>query len=621
MGNEIYPKIKDPQLQKIDLNTEFSSNYNIYNGTKTIKTTSKMNSKEYHDITKNDSKINLLEEKFIIIQNEPEIRNYTFVKELGTGGFGKVNLYKHNTHPQKLIAVKEFTGINENNFPKEIKKEKNMLLEIKHKYIVKYLFSCFDNNNFYIGMEFCKNGDLNSLINETIKKNKKIEEEFIWKIAYQTLEALEFLHIEKKIVHNDIKPLNILLDEKNNIKITDFGIAGIIPLYSIIRSTMKISDNYFSKIFSTPPEFLKEKQTTFKSDIWALGCTLYFLANLELPFEGNNDQIEINILQVEPKRLNKNYSNELDSFIFKMLDKDSLKRPSSSECLNMIPPKYKLLFGNKIGIESEIITKDFTQLFFGIDIPDIPSDIKKEFHEYYYLVYEFPKFTLRDFICNKCEQENKEVYPFIKINNLGGITEVSCFCQNEHYYVFSLIDFYKHFTSSKFYRNELDEKFCTYCKRENDFYPEKNYKYCESCKKVLCRKCENIHNNSNPEHNLKERYVDGNYSCITHGKNYEYFCNDCLLNLCEDCYCEHEEQNFNHNIIEIKNEIDDETIKEIKTNIENIKKSIITCENLVKTKQCQINKFYFLNVINKMKLILLYKMTFLHMLYNYSKFT
>ena len=617
MGND--PNVINNQRNKYDTSTNFSSSFDGYRTSNTIYTSSKVNPKEYsnkknkiNNKINNKTKLNF-EEKESNILNEPEIRNYTFVRDLGTGGFGKVKLYKENRNSQKLVAVKEFIGVNENNFPKEIKKEKNLLLEISHPYIIKYLFSCFDNNNFYIGMEFCINRDLDFLINENRKNNQKLDEEFIWKVAFQTLKALEYLHVQKKVVHNDVKPLNLLLNENYDIKLTDFGISGVMPVYSIIRSTMKISDNYGSKIFSTPPEFLKGRQTTFKSDIWALGCTLYFLANLEAPFKGNNDQLEINILQSEPDHLDKKYSNELDSFIFKMLDKDSLKRPSSTACLNLIPPRYKLLFGNKLDLEPEKTKKDFTPLFFGIDVPDIPSDIKKEFYEYYYLVYEFPKFTLRDFLCYHCEQENKKAYPFIKIDFFKRFEEVNCFCQNGHYSVWSLVDFYKNFTSSKFYRNEISELYCTDCKRDNDYYPREHYKFCEICKKVLCPKCEKIHNNINQTHSLKDRYVEENSSCLKHYKNYEYFCNDCRINLCEDCSFEHEENNPNHDIIEIKNEIDDDNIKEINLNIENIKKSIITAENLIKTKQCNINKFYFLNTLNRMKLILLYKMTLLNM--------
>ena len=561
------PNVINNQRNKYDTSTNFSSSFDGYRTSNTIYTSSKLNPKEYsnkknkiNNKINNKTKLNF-EEKESNILNEPEIRNYTFVRDLGTGGFGKVKLYKENT--QKLVAVKEFIGVNENNFPKEIKKEKNLLLEISHPYIIKYLFSCFDNNNFYIGMEFCINRDLDFLINENRKNNQKLDEEFIWKVAFQTLKALEYLHVQKKVVHNDVKPLNLLLNENYDIKLTDFGISGVMPVYSIIRSTMKISDNYGSKIFSTPPEFLKGRQTTFKSDIWALGCTLYFLANLEAPFKGNNDQLEINILQSEPDHLDKKYSNELDSFIFKMLDKDSLKRPSSTACLNLIPPRYKLLFGNKLDLEPEKTKKDFTPLFFGIDVPDIPSDIKKEFYEYYYLVYEFPKFTLRDFLCYHCEQENKKAYPFIKIDFFKRFEEVNCFCQNGHYSVWSLVDFYKNFTSSKFYRNEISELYCTDCKRDNDYYPREHYKFCEICKKVLCPKCEKIHNNINQTHSLKDRYVEENSSCLKHYKNYEYFCNDCRINLCEDCSFEHEENNPNHDIIEIKNEIDDEIIKEI----------------------------------------------------------
>ena len=129
---------------------------------------------------------------------QPEIRKYTFVKELGRGAFGIVSLYRDKKNLNKLIAVKEFVGINESNFPKEYKKERNLLSEINHQFIVKYLFSCFDNNNFYIGLEYCENNDLEQFINKVRNKKEKFPEKFIWKVAYQTLKALEYLHIEKK---------------------------------------------------------------------------------------------------------------------------------------------------------------------------------------------------------------------------------------------------------------------------------------------------------------------------------------------------------------------------------------------------------------------------------------
>ena len=308
--------------------------------------------------------------------NQSEISKYTFVKEIGSGGFGKVSLYKENENPNKLIAVKEYTGINES----EYKKEKQLLSEIKHKYIVKYIFSCFDNNNFYIGMEYCENKDLDKLINEYKNKNTKIEEKFIWKVAYQTLKALEYLHIEKKVVHNDVKPLNLLLTKDYDIKLTDFGISGIIPIVSNIRTTMYINNKEISLIYSIPPEFLRGKQTTFKSDIWSLGCSLYFMANLELPFSGNNEQLIFNILQTEPRRIDKRYSNELDDFIFKMLNKDPMKRYSSSECLNIIPPQYKQF---DISNYNDRNFYDFSPLFFGIDM-QIPFEIKKKFLDYYF---------------------------------------------------------------------------------------------------------------------------------------------------------------------------------------------------------------------------------------------
>ena len=72
-------------------------------------------------------------------------------------------------------------------------------------------------------MEYCEKNDLNSYINSYKNKNEKIPEDFIWKVAFQVLDALHYLHNERKIVHKDIKPLNLLIDKDDNIKVCDFG--------------------------------------------------------------------------------------------------------------------------------------------------------------------------------------------------------------------------------------------------------------------------------------------------------------------------------------------------------------------------------------------------------------
>jgi serine/threonine protein kinase len=77
-----------------------------------------------------------------------------------------------------------------------IEKESKLLSLIAHKNIIKYYFHKIENKKFYLGMEYCKNLDLQNYIKNKIDKNEKIQEDFRWKVVYQTLDALNYLHIK-----------------------------------------------------------------------------------------------------------------------------------------------------------------------------------------------------------------------------------------------------------------------------------------------------------------------------------------------------------------------------------------------------------------------------------------
>ena len=101
------------------------------------------------------------------------------------------------------------------------------------------------------------------------------------------IRCIKLFTYRKKIAHLDIKPLNLLLDVDYNIKISDFGLLGIIPIISEVSTTLKILNTGGTEYFIAP-EAIKGQKNSFKFDIWALGVTLYYMAQSELPFTGSN---------------------------------------------------------------------------------------------------------------------------------------------------------------------------------------------------------------------------------------------------------------------------------------------------------------------------------------------
>ena len=262
-----------------------------------------------------------------------EIKDYIIEKEIGQGTYGFV--YKATKkNDKKDYAIKQIPIRNvPENYKEQFKKEAEILSQIESKYVVKYYESFEEDNKLYIVMEYCPKGDLNDFIENEKKKKKKLNEDLILKLFIKITLGLADLH-KKKILHRDLKTLNIFLTKDLDIRVGDLGVAKI------------LNDTYYARTYiGTPyylsPEICQDKPYNEKSDVWALGCILYELCTYSHPFTADRQSVLINkIIKENPKPIT-GYSKELRELVQKIFNKDFRRRPNCYDILNNFYIKKK----------------------------------------------------------------------------------------------------------------------------------------------------------------------------------------------------------------------------------------------------------------------------------------
>lgn len=196
----------------------------------------------------------------IVMTGSIKFNELSEFKELGKGGCGIVYTAKYK---KRKVVVK--TIVNGNQF--DTSNEILMLKNCRGNNIVEYIGTCVYSNNLLIVMEFYNHGDLASYI---IKKKKPLTNKSKKRIMNGLLNGLRELH-QKNIIHGDIKPHNILMDNDLNPHISDFGLSHI---------KTKLT-NSFTPEYASPE--LKEKGLSTKgADIWAMGHVLLSVWNWEV---------------------------------------------------------------------------------------------------------------------------------------------------------------------------------------------------------------------------------------------------------------------------------------------------------------------------------------------------
>ena len=194
---------------------------------------------------------------------------------------------------------------------------------LNHKHIVKLYDVFYDEYYAYLIMEYSHCGDLSKYL-----KGRPLKEKYAQKFAIQLSNAMKYL-IKRNIIHRDIKPQNILVFNKNTIKLTDFGFARYFDKTTLVE-TLCGSPLYMS------PEIIKYKKYSHKADLWSIGVIFYELLTGRPPYNAKTHyelqkKIENNPIYL-PKILP--LSSECTDLIHKLLQKDSNKRISWDNFFN-----------------------------------------------------------------------------------------------------------------------------------------------------------------------------------------------------------------------------------------------------------------------------------------------
>ena len=252
---------------------------------------------------------------------------YRVERELGRGGMAKVFLGT-DTVLGRTVAVKVLAPqfADDDGFVQRFRREAQAAASIGHPHIVSVFDTGSDDGVHYIVMEYVEGRTLA----EFLAGGGRILPDRAIDIAMDVCQALEAAHA-RGVIHRDIKPGNIMLNPRGEVKVTDFGIARVTTTADTVAQTAAIlgTASYLS------PEQAQGQPVDARSDLYSLGCVVYEMVTGRPPFLGDSPVAVASkqVLEqpVPPSKLNSDVTPDLDAVILRALAKNPANRYQSAE--------------------------------------------------------------------------------------------------------------------------------------------------------------------------------------------------------------------------------------------------------------------------------------------------
>lgn len=250
---------------------------------------------------------------------------YLLKSLIGSGSFGEVWVAE-DRQTDIEVAIKIYISMDQQGLS-DFKKEFQVSFGLNHTNLLhaNYLGTESQGNRVYLVMPLCPSGSVSKYIG-------KMDENSIWKFIKDVSSGLAYLHsLNPPIIHQDIKPDNILISKDGDYLITDFGIS------KQLRSTLKKSAHHLNSAgavsYMGPERFSKQYQAVKASDIWSLGATIFELATGDLPFCGMGGGMLNNGAEIPS--LPEEFSPTLEMVMASCLAKETWERPTAKQLEEM----------------------------------------------------------------------------------------------------------------------------------------------------------------------------------------------------------------------------------------------------------------------------------------------
>ena len=253
-------------------------------------------------------------------------KKYEVIGIVGEGAYGIVYKCK-NKETNKYVAVKKFKETEDKLVQKTMKRELAMLQMLKHENIVEFQEAFVNKGDFFLVFEYVEK----NLLEVLEESPDGLSPELIRSFVFQMCKAVSYLH-KNNMIHRDVKPENLLIDENLNLKLCDFGFARKIKLNKQNNNVDTMTDYVATRWYRSPELLLSGGIYGPEVDYWAIGCIMGELADGNPMFPGENevDQLDciIKILGNLPEDLiNMYYENP----IYNEKDLFRVKKPETLE--------------------------------------------------------------------------------------------------------------------------------------------------------------------------------------------------------------------------------------------------------------------------------------------------